>query len=169
MLLKSFLNSKISGIAIKCYVGGKASGVVDKKEELKEVECLKSVTQCFIGSFESKVFSHFHFFRNYQSWKKPLQYFFSFFQWVILKGKEVVAPPFLLNQMAAPVCLCDLNLQDAFAVQTSAMGLKDKLLILWFYLQLFFCHLFFKFNHDWLWPVDTIWNKLKTTSLKLYT
>ena len=59
MLLKLYLNSKISGIAIKCYTGGKASGVVSIKEELKQVECPKSVTQCIKGSFEGKAFFHF--------------------------------------------------------------------------------------------------------------
>ena len=44
--------------------------------------------------------------------------------------KEVLAPPFLLNQMAAPVCLFDLSLQDAFAVQTGAEGQDFNFMIL---------------------------------------
>ena len=82
MLLKLYLNSKISGIAIKCYKGGKASGVVSVKEELKQVECPKSVTQCVkgYGSGEGgEVFSHFYFFCNCEV--KNLDAFFLYRVW----------------------------------------------------------------------------------------
>ena len=68
-----FLNSKISGIAIKCY---KEVDLVILEEELTEVECPASATQCYKGS-ASKAKSIFFAFiystiTGYQNWKKPI-------------------------------------------------------------------------------------------------
>ena len=65
---------KISGEAIKCYLDMDLSGDnmnVDVKR--KEMECPKSVTQCFklYGSDKGgHVFSHFYFFCNSEVKKK---------------------------------------------------------------------------------------------------
>ena len=53
-MLKLFLNSKISGIAIKCYVGG---GVDGTDTDIRvETECPQPVTQCYKGYTNGKVF-----------------------------------------------------------------------------------------------------------------
>ena len=82
-VLKLLLNSKISGIAIKCHVGIKGSvGDLGQGQILTEKECDKSVTQCKKeGADFGKVFSHFNIFSVIikVGTKEPINIFFLFF------------------------------------------------------------------------------------------